>query len=218
MRWSFGEVHRQDYVSQVTANYDLVPQPGCPFPLTFSVTYTLNEQGLNTEFLAKNLGDSPAPYAFGARPYLLAKGKADVCGAIDTWTLTAPVTYSLEVDKSMIPTGRCYEIPPLSEGLVLAGNAFGGIIREADGTAQVTLTDSDGTGTAIRFDNTIMWLQFYTDGTARRGVAVEPMTAPPCQRLQQPHESHRTRPRCRTPCTLDYLRIIGASHDCSHLF
>lgn len=169
----------------LTAHLDLVPQPGYPFQLEFTVTYTVSAEGLHCRLSATNIGADAAPYAMGAHPYLVASGEPETPGAVDEWTLRAPVTYQLPVTDRMIPLNGDQELPAnrrLDEGLPLAGvnldDAFGGITCEGDGSAVVRLTTADNTGTGLSFGEDIAWLQCYTDGEARRGVTVEPMSAP----------------------------------------
>lgn len=184
VRWQFDEIVEQDGAAQVTARHRLVPQPGYPFTLEFSVTYTLNDRGLTTGFTAKNLGHETAPYAVGAHPYLVAGSTRETEGALDEWSLSAPVSTYLEVDEHMIPlTERAVpEELDLTKNLPLRGihldHAFGGLTKNSAGEASVVLTADSGEATHLTVGEGIEWLQFYTDGKARRGVAIEPMTAP----------------------------------------
>lgn len=183
-RWSFRKIRRDHDVASVTADYALVPQPGYPFALDFSVTYTLDERGLTTDFAVINQSKEEVPYGVGAHPYLVAGSFGEEEGAVDKWSLTAPVSTYLEVNDRMIPLAH----KPVSVGLDLAktlplqgvhlDHAFGGLIRNAEGESTVTLTCESGDSTSLTVGESIKWLQFYTDGKSRRGVAVEPMTAP----------------------------------------
>lgn len=183
-RWSFGEIQEQDGAQSVTATLQLVPVPGYPFSLKFAVTYTVNEQGLTTEFTARNLGDEPAPYAVGAHPYLMAGTNSVEFDAVDNWSLQASVTTYLEVNENMIPIAEkaVTESLDLTQKLPLRDvqldHAFGGMQKNEAGEITVTLSAPNGEKTVLTAGEGIEWLQFYTDDAKRRGVAVEPMTAP----------------------------------------
>ncbi|WP_237196626.1 aldose 1-epimerase family protein [Rothia nasimurium] len=182
-RWELNQAINTPDSSSVTANLHLVPQPGYPFPLKLTATYTLTAQGLTTTFTALNTGETTAPYALGAHPYLMAGTEQETPGAVDSWNLTAPVSTYLKVNESMIPTQEL----PLTEDLNLADtlplkginldHAFGGIQKTA-GEAHIVLTAPNGEATRLTIGDGIGWLQFYTDGTQRRALAAEPMTAP----------------------------------------
>lgn len=144
----------------------LYPQPGYPFSLSLQLVYTLTRVGLHVVLTAQNRGRTLAPYAAGFHPYLLADGQAETEGVIDRWSLELPATRYLETDHQMIPVAE----HPLAG--VNLDHGFGGLI----GTA-VTLRGANG-GTLLMMGEGIRWVQVYTDGTARRGVAVEPMSAP----------------------------------------
>lgn len=167
--------------SAVTARLELPATPGYPFSLSFETCYSVDENGLTTSVTARNSGVGDAPYALGAHPYLVADGNTSH-GALDEWTVHLPVTTYLEVNERMLPTG---ELPadqlmlnvcdmPLN-GVEL-DHAFGGINREISN--RVELSAADGRGVALSFDHNVRWIQVYSDGSARRALAVEPMTAP----------------------------------------
>lgn len=167
----------------ITAVLDLVPTPGYPFALRLEATYTVSARGLETQIRATNYAQEPAPYALGAHPYLLAAGEPETPGAIDSWTFEAPVSTVLETNENLIPTGES-ELPQgldLSAGVSLAGrdfdHAFGGI-RHAESGETVAYLRSETGGVGLAFGPEVKWLQVYSDGPQRRGLAVEPMTSP----------------------------------------
>src|SRR4029079_15962520 len=59
--------------------YRLHPQPGYPFTLDLTAAYELSPEGLCLTFSASNVGSSPAPYGFGAHPYLTVGRAIDDC-------------------------------------------------------------------------------------------------------------------------------------------
>lgn len=174
---------------EVRGETRLRPQPGYPFSLDVSVTYTLGGEGLSVTTAATNVGADQAPYGHGMHPYLLA---TDGGGLVDDWELTVPASTCLHVDERGLPTGSApvagTELD-LREPRRLAGTALDtpvtDLARDADGTASVRLRDpASGHGIRLWVDESYPWLQLFTGDTLspaerRRAVAVEPMTCPP---------------------------------------
>ncbi|MGB0100970.1 MAG: aldose 1-epimerase family protein [Nocardioides sp.] len=168
----------------VSLTYRLMAQSGYPWTLDLRVVYDLSADGLTVTQSATNLADAPAPYASGAHPYL-ALG----AGPIDGWELTLPADTRSIVDERLLPVGRedvsgtAYDFRiarPVKE--VGFNDAFTDLARDADETATVVLTDpATGEGVALWVDGQHPWLQVFSaddaPGTARRSLAVEPMTA-----------------------------------------
>jgi aldose 1-epimerase len=166
-------------------SYRLFPQPGYPFMLDLEATYDLSDDGLRLTFSASNRGDSPAPYGFGAHPYLTVGRRVDDCA------LTLPASLFCEVDDRGLPA----EPTPVDEtpydfrvtrpvGATVLDHPFSGLVHGDDGWATASLADPDtGRSAAVSFDASFRWLQaFSADShgpTARQYVAVEPMTCPP---------------------------------------
>ncbi|WP_089211822.1 aldose 1-epimerase family protein [Streptosporangium subroseum] len=163
----------------------LFPQTGYPHILDLSILYTLSGSGLEVEVAAENVGDTVAPYGFGAHPYL-------TLGTLDDAVLELPAAQWLAVNDRKIPTGRRdvegteYDFRtarPIGE--LELDTAFTGLERGADGLLRVSLRTADGTrGVELWAGDGIDWLQLYTgdtlpDGYRRRGLAVEPMSCPP---------------------------------------
>ncbi len=179
--WSVGE----HTTRSVALRYRLMAQTGYPWTLDLRVGYDLSADGLTVTQSVANLASTPAPYASGAHPYL-AIGP----GPVDGWVLTLPAATRLLVDDRLLPTGRqgVAETPydfraarPIRE--VRFDNAFTDLVRDAEGTATVLLTDpATGRGVALWVDARHRWLQLFSadavPATARRSLAVEPMTAP----------------------------------------
>ena len=160
--------------------YRLMSQPGYPWTLDLTATYTLSESGLAVAVTAVNHGSTPAPYAAGAHPYLSAG-----TGDLDPWQLHLPATTALVTDDRLIPTGtvdvagtRLDFREPRTIGDQSLDTAFGGLDRDADGWAEVRLQGEREV--VLRMDEHHRWAQAFTGPPGRRdGLALEPMTAPP---------------------------------------
>lgn len=179
--WGVGE-RSQD---SVTWRCLVVPQPGWPTSLEVSVTYSLDDAGLQVTTTARNVGSAPCPYGSGAHPYLSA-GTATV----DTCTLQVPGHRWYATDGRGIPTGSEpvdgteYDLrAPRAIGNRVLDTAYSDLDRDDDGRWRVRLQAADG-GVTLWGDETYDWLQVFTgdtlaEGQRRRGLAVEPMTCPP---------------------------------------
>jgi aldose 1-epimerase len=179
--WTLEE-HAAHSVSLV---HRLMAQSGYPWLLELRVRYVLSADGLTVTQSATNLGDSPAPYASGAHPYL-AVGD----GPVDDWELTLPAATRCLVDDRLIPVGR-EDVEGTDDDFRVArpirqrrlDHAFTDLDRDDDGRATVLVRDrASGRGVALWVDERHRWLQLYTGDAvpelARRALAVEPMTAP----------------------------------------
>lgn len=178
VRWVSWTVVRRD-AAAIELAYFLPAQTGYPWALDLRTTYALADDGLTVTQSATNRADSPAPYASGAHPYLLAGP-----GPCDDWELELPAATYLTVDEErLLPTGRaCFDgIVGSPLGGTVLNHAVTDLTRDAEGVARVRLL-AGGTGTELWVDGNHRWLQVYTGDdtpTPRVSVAVEPMTAPP---------------------------------------
>jgi aldose 1-epimerase len=183
VRWAaWSQEEHQDH--SVSLTYRLMAQTGYPWTLDLRVVYDVSADGLTVTQSATNLAGSPAPYASGAHPYL-----AVGTGPVDGWELTLPASTRSLTDERLLPVGRedvagtAYDFRmarPIRD--VPFNHAFTDLDRDADGVATVVLTDpGTGRGVALWVDERHRWLQLYTaddvPATARRSLAVEPMTA-----------------------------------------
>lgn len=168
---------------EVTLGYRLMAQTGYPWTLDLRVTYRVSTDGLEVTQSATNLAATAAPYASGAHPYLLAGH-----GPIDEWSLHLPAsTRMLSDDERLLPAGRedvggtPYDYREARRiGETVFNHAFGGLERDAQGRATVTITGPDAT-TQLWVDARHPWLMVYSaddTSTPRVALAVEPMTAP----------------------------------------
>lgn len=143
----------------------LMAQKGYPWTLELSADYALSPEGLTVTQAATNLGDSTAPYAQGAHPYLSVGRLVDEC-------------------EVSLPTRPDQLAPASPFGGQRLDDSFTDLARDVDGTARCRLRDP-ATDRAVELwlDERHRWLHVYTGdklppGQARRGVALEPMTAP----------------------------------------
>jgi aldose 1-epimerase len=180
--WSLEE-HTANSVSLV---HRLMAQTGYPWTVDLHVLYDLSADGLTVTQTATNMAGTAAPYASGAHPYL-----AVGAGPVDGLELTLPAsTRLLTDDERLLPTGRegvegtPYDFRvtrPIRD--TVFNHAFTDLTRDDHGIATTVLRDpTSGHGLAIWVDAKHPWLMVYTaddrPATARRSLAVEPMTAP----------------------------------------
>jgi len=182
-RWAAWSLE-EHAASSVSLTYRLMAQSGYPWTVDLHVIYDLSADGLTVTQTATNLSDSPAPFASGAHPYLSAGA-----GTVDDWELTLPAaTRLLTSPDRLLPTGReavdgtayDFRVTRPLRGTVV-NHAFTQLDRNEDGRAVVVLQGEHAV--SLWVDERHGWLQVYTaddvPATARRSIAVEPMTAPP---------------------------------------
>lgn len=178
--WSLEE-HTANSVALV---YRLPAQSGYPWTLDLRVVYDLSASGLTVTQSATNLSPARAPYACGGHPYLTV-GE----GPVDEWELTMPAGSMMLTDDRLLPvetvgvegTGFDFRFPrPIRD--TVFDHAFTGLAANRTGGADVIVRGPDR-GVQLWVDQRIGWLQVYSGddvpATARRSLAVEPMTAPP---------------------------------------
>jgi aldose 1-epimerase len=170
--------------NSVTFGYRLMAQPGYPWTLDLTARYTLGPRGLTVEQVAINRTSRVAPYVAGAHPYLVVGNR------IDSLELSLPASTRLITDDRLLPIGP---VPvhgsefdyrtPRPVGPTRWDHAVTDLDRAEDGRCWVTLRDPNlGSGVGLWADETHRWLQIYSaddSPTARRSLAVEPMTGPP---------------------------------------
>jgi aldose 1-epimerase len=182
-RWVAWTLEEQT-TNSVSLQYRLMAQTGYPWLVDLHVLYDLSANGLTVTQTATNMSGSPAPYASGAHPYLTVGP-----GPVDGWELTLPAATRSLADDRLLPVatepvdGTAYDFRvarPLRD--TVFNHGFTDLERDDDGRATVTLRDpASGTGVALWVDDKHRWLQVYSADdvpeTARRSLAVEPMTA-----------------------------------------
>ena len=180
-------------------------QQGWPFVLACELRYTLDDGGLAVRTTARNVGAEPCPYATGAHPYLTVGTEL-----VDEVVVHAAADRYLPVDSRGIPTGvepvegTPYDlIRPVGLGGRVLDTAYTDLLREPDGLARTQLAAPDGWSVTLWQDAEYGYRQLFTGDTLapdrrRRGLAVEPMTAPPnafrtgeALRVLAPGESHQ---------------------------
>ena len=173
---------------RVTMAVTLWPRPQWPFTLSVRVEYALGPDGLAVTTVAQATGAGDVPYAAGAHPYVTVGTPT-----IDEAELLLAARTRLPTDACRIPTGRVdvagtpYDFrSPRPIGDLAVDHAFGDLERGPDGLARVVLRNpADGREVEVWADEAYGWLEVFTGdtlpepGRRRRGLAVEPMTAPP---------------------------------------
>ncbi|MGY2703220.1 aldose 1-epimerase family protein [Nocardioides sp. HB32] len=168
----------------VSLAYRLMAQTGYPWTLDLRVVYDLSADGLTVTQSATNMSASAAPYASGAHPYLSVGP-----GPVDGWELTLPASTRSLVDDRLLPVGRS-DVSGTDHDFRVArpirhvgfNDAFTDLSRDGSGIATAVVRDpSSGAGVALWVDGSHRWLQVFSADdvprTARRSLAVEPMTA-----------------------------------------
>jgi aldose 1-epimerase len=174
----------------VRLELSLFPHPGYPHTLELAVQYRVGTDGLAVGIYARNTGVHPAPYGFGAHPYI-TPGVPPEEGRADEWTLHLPAERYLAVDERMIPCGGFdvdsspydFRKPRSLAGCAL-DTAFGGLQRELDGIGRIRLSSPGGSAVTLWLGRGLEWVQVFTGdalagGARRAAVAIEPMSAPP---------------------------------------
>lgn len=165
----------------------LHPEPGYPFGLDLQVSYRLSAAGLTVKTTASNVGDVDCPFACGQHPYL---SPGD--GLIDRCRLEVPARTRIVTDAArQLPVGhepvegtawdwRCPR--PLASARL--DDSFTDLSRDDEGRAWVRLHRPDGSTVELWVDRSYPLVEVFTGDTLgasrrRRGLGVEPMSAPP---------------------------------------
>lgn len=180
--------------SAVTLQWQGPARTEWAWPLHYSITWALADDGLSAELTVTNTstesahpGTESSPFGLGWHPYLSALGAPlDEC----TLSMSAATNLPLDPDR-LLPAGP--EIPAMEivdKQQHMAGIELDHCFRlEApqndDGYAahKVELRNADGHGAILWADEHFSWCQVYTSPESApsigRAVAVEPMTCPP---------------------------------------
>ncbi|MFZ4840930.1 hypothetical protein [Mycetocola saprophilus] len=187
--------------------------PGYPFALDVLVEYALEAAGIRVRTAVTNAGESAAPVALGAHPYLRV---GDVPAA--ELTLEIPADEALLLDADDLPD-RVVPVAgtewDLRAGVpVLDGPQHLGFtaLSARDGVVTSILRGRDA-AVELWMDPRFRWLQIYLTrdfpgvGPDHLAIAVEPMTAPP-DALNSGTDLHRLEPG--ETWTLDWgIRATG---------
>lgn len=187
VRWlSWGVVERAD--SSITLRCESMPQPGYPWRLAVTNTWSLSDSGLTARTSVRNDSDTAAPVAVGFHPYVTVGTPT-----IDEALLTIPGATRIMTGEQQIPTGRepvdgtPYDFrEPRPLGDVEIDYAFADLDRDEDGLARLVMAAPDGGRTVtVWVDAAYPYLEVFTGDALpdltrrRRGLGVEPMSAPP---------------------------------------
>ncbi len=173
---------------RVTMAVTLWPRPQWPFTLSVSVEYVLGPAGLTVTTVAEDSGPGDLPYACGQHPYLTVGTPT-----VDEAELHLPARAYLPTDAQQIPNGReevdgtAYDFrSPAPIGDARLDHAFTDLARGPDGLARLVLRNpADGREAELWVDGAYDYLEVFTGDSVpqpdrrRRGLGVEPMTAPP---------------------------------------
>jgi galactose mutarotase-like enzyme len=178
----------------VTFSCQFAPNPGYPWRLELTTTWSLEAAGLRAQHTATNLSDSAAPFGFGAHPYLILPGTK-----VDDLVLSVPAERRLLLDGRKLPIGAT----PVAGtdwdytggrriGAAKLDTAFGGGPgataaggdAAAGGSAAVLSTVDGARRVTVWADGAFRWWQAFTSDAlaaprTRRSVGIEPMTCPP---------------------------------------
>lgn len=187
VRWATWQLHwHSDDWSALTVRTRLHPQPGWSATLDLSVNYVLEPHGLVVSVHATNVSEAPAPFGFGAHPYVALGGTA-----LADVELTLPAAREVLVDDQLIPTGTEAVRPDLdfrttrALGTTELDTAFTELARSGpNGVWEVVVGGLEAGDLTVWGDESLDWVQVFTakgrdsgvDGV--RGIAVEPMSCP----------------------------------------
>jgi aldose 1-epimerase len=187
VRWLDWEVVEHEDAA-VTLRSFVAPQPGYPWRLEVVNRWSLDADGLTALTTVTNLSDTTAPVAAGFHPYLTVGTPT-----IDDAVLTLPAGTRILTDDQQIPNGSepvegtAYDFrTPRPIGDVQIDHAFADLRRDADGRARLRLAAPRGERTVTLWvDEAYPYLEVFTGDALpdvarrRRGLGVEPMSAPP---------------------------------------
>ncbi|MDK8721869.1 aldose epimerase [Corynebacterium propinquum] len=173
-----------------------------PWPLVYSITWALADDGLSAELTVTNSGadasagtstetahpnTASSPFGVGWHPYLSAQG-----APLDECTLVMPAATNLPLDpERLLPAGP--EIPAteiVGKHQHMAGITLDHCFRldappasSNHAAHHIELRNAAGSGARLWADERFGWCQVYTSSesapTIGRAIAVEPMTCPP---------------------------------------
>ena len=184
VRWAAWELEDRT-ADTATLRHRLMAETGWPWTFDVRITYALSADGLTVTLSTTNRSATSAPYAAGAHPYLRVGD-----GPVDGLELTLPAGRRFLTDDRLLPIGSepvdgtefDFREPRLI-GSTAMDDGFTDLERDPDGRATVRLRDpGTGEGVELWADRTWTCFQVFTADevprTARRSLAVEPMTAP----------------------------------------
>lgn len=177
---------REQEANRLVAGLRIAPQTGYPFMVDVAVEYRLDDDGLTVRTTARNLGDTPCPWACGQHPYLRCDTET-----IDELELELRAAKWLPTDARQIPTGSepvagsDYDFRRWRRlGEQRIDYAFTELERDAGGRAWARVRSREGRQVGLWADEHFAYLEIFTGDTLaphrrRRGLGVEPMSAAP---------------------------------------
>lgn len=186
VRWLAWDLvdHTEDAVTMACT---CAPHPGYPWRLTVTNAWSLDARGLSVVTTIRNDSDTVAPVAAGFHPYITAG-----TSTIDDAELLIPASTRILTDDQQIPVGEedvagtAYDFRESRRlGELEIDHAFADLRRDEDGLARLRLVAPDGVTVTVWVDASYPYLEVFTGdglpdaGRRRRGLGVEPMTAPP---------------------------------------
>ncbi len=187
VRWlAWDVVHKAD--ASIELRCTCAPQSGYPWRLAVSNAWSLDDGGLTVVTTIRNMSSEPAPVAAGFHPYITAGTPL-----IDDAVLTIPATTRILTGDQQTPVGSepvagtAYDFTePRRLGELEIDHTYTGLTRDRDGIARLQLAAPDGRrAVTVWVDDAYPYLEVFTGdalpdpGRRRRGLGVEPMSAPP---------------------------------------
>ena len=174
--------------SVVTLTTELQPTSGYPFNLEILVSYELTGKGIEVTHRAKNLSQQPAPFVFGAHPYLQISGTPTEELEIKSSVRTVDIVNerSIPIGKQGI-SGTEFDIADWRKlSSCNFDHGFSNLVRDSDGRGHHLLRAPSGAlldlwqSTEFKYAF-IFTPNFYTnnaDQNPRTAIAIEPQTGP----------------------------------------
>jgi aldose 1-epimerase len=138
-------------------------------------------------FVAKNIGDSTAPFGFGCHPYFSVGDPI-----VDETVLTVPARRYLPLDNTLtvkpdpLPVdGTPFDFrKPVRVGATELDTTLTDLVRDDAGQVVVTYSSADGaTSVTCTYDETIGFVQLFSGdmlpADRRTSLAIEPLTCAP---------------------------------------
>jgi aldose 1-epimerase len=182
LEWAVAEIHSDSLVLTL----HLPTSKGYPWSLDLISRFQIEKEGLRWRIEAINVGVEVAPYGVSIHPYLVTG--TDI--SVNDFYLSFQSSEFLEVDdERLLPievrnvTVRGFDFNHSTKiGERFVDHAFK--IPTSPKSNRINVTDENGVGSFMEFDNKARWIQIHTadrDGgpESRRCLAVEPMSCPP---------------------------------------
>jgi aldose 1-epimerase len=173
--------------SSLTVACRSYPQPGYPWEIEVSNSWSLSDDGVSVTTTIVNSSDTVAPVAAGFHPYITVGTPH-----IDEAVLTVPGDTRILTGAQQIPSGReavagtpydFRQARPIGD--LKIDHTYTDLHRDADGLCRLRLEDPVGRHVVVWVDQAYRYLELFTgdalpDANRRRqGLGVEPMSVPP---------------------------------------